>query len=122
VHVRGAADPPAAAARLRGPLATIAAAAGLRFLEGKHVLELTPTGSDKGLVVRRLAEGAGAVAFAGDDLADLAAFEEVARQAGSGLATCTIAVGGLETPQEVLAAADLVVEGPEGLLDLLASL
>jgi len=121
VHVRGAADPEAAAAGLRGPLARIAAAAGLRLLEGKRVLELAAPGSDKGVVVRRLAEGAEAVAFAGDDLADLAAFDELGRQAGSGLAVCRIAVGGPETPEEVLVAADLVVDGPEGLLDLLAS-
>ena len=54
VHVRGAADPEAAAASLRGPLARIAAAAGLRLLEGKRVLELAASGSDKGDVVRPL--------------------------------------------------------------------
>jgi len=79
VHIRQSADPGAVAARLRRPLADVAASAGLRFLEGKRVLELAAGGSDKGEVVRRLARGADALLVAGDDLPDLAAFEEAGR-------------------------------------------
>ena len=39
-----------------------------------------------------------------------------------GLWTCATVAGGRETPAEVLAAADLVVEGPSGVAALLASI
>jgi trehalose 6-phosphate phosphatase len=122
VHVRETSDPAAAAARLRAPLARLAAAAGLDLLEGKMVLELAPAGAGKGAAVRALAEGAAAVLVAGDDAADLDAFAAARELAGSGLAVGLVAVGGPETPAEVVAAADEVVDGPEGLLDLLASM
>ena len=41
---------------------------------------------------------------------------------GDGLETLAVAVGGPETPEELLAAADLVVTGPAGVLAFLSTL
>jgi trehalose 6-phosphate phosphatase len=122
VHVRRSSQPEAAAAHLHGPLARLAAAAGLDLLEGKFVWELAPRGGDKGTVVRRVAEGARALLVAGDDVADVAAFAAARDMAGSGLAVCLVAVLGDGTPAELIGEADLTVDGPEGLLRLLVSM
>lgn len=123
VHLRRTADPDAAAARLRPRLTTIAVATGLVLLEGKHVLELAPPGGGKGAVVRSLLTGATAALVAGDDLADVDAFDAAREMAsGSDLVVCLVAVGGPETPLELLDRADVTVEGPPGLLRLLRSL
>ncbi len=60
--------------------------------------------------------------FAGDDIGDLPAFAALGRLAAAGVATLAVAVGGPETPEAVLAAADIVVDGPPGLLALLEAL
>jgi trehalose 6-phosphate phosphatase len=64
------------------------------------------------------ASGARAVLVAGDDLGDLPAFA-VAGALGGGL---RVAVRSAESPAELLAAADLIVDGPEGVRDLLERL
>lgn len=93
---------------------------GLIAQPGKMALELRPpVRADKGTVVRRLAEGYAAVGYVGDDLGDLPAFEELAALASAGVAVARVAVVDTESPPEVAAAADLVVEGPEGVLALL---
>jgi len=119
VHVRGTADPDAAHHRLRPLLTSIAAEAGLTLLEGKRVLEVAPTGGGKGDAVRALASGAAAVLVAGDDVADIDAFDALDRLHA---VVCRVAVLGPETPDELRARADLTVDGPEGLLLLLRSL
>jgi trehalose 6-phosphate phosphatase len=57
--------------------------------------------------------------MAGDDRGDLVAFDAVAELAASGLGGLRVAVRSAESPPELLALADLVVEGPEGLRALL---
>jgi trehalose 6-phosphate phosphatase len=124
VHFRGVDDPWAAAAAAEPALAAIGAAHGLELLGGKRILELTPAGRPrKGGAVERIAgerqlEG---VLFAGDDLGDLDAFAALGRLRAGGLWTCGVAARGPETPPEVGAAADLVVDGPRGVAALLAS-
>jgi trehalose 6-phosphate phosphatase len=90
---------------------------------GKQSWELRPpVPTDKGTVVVELAAGLQAVCFAGDDTGDLSAFAALARLWAEGVETLGVAVGGPETPPEVLDAADLVVDGPAGVLDLLEAL
>jgi trehalose 6-phosphate phosphatase len=97
---------------------------GLEVLPGRMVWELRPpTGRDKGTAVRQVlaTSGASALVVAGDDVGDLAAFraaEELVAEGGSAL---RVAVRSAEAPAELLATADLVVDGPEGVRDLLAS-
>ena len=125
VHYRGAPDPEAAADTLRERLGTVAEAHGLTLLEGKRVLELAPmNGPTKGDVVRSLAREAALryLLYAGDDVADLASFQELDRLDESGVSGVKVAVRSLETPELLLSAADVVVEGPRGLIDLLRSL
>ena len=69
-----------------------------------------------------MARGHAAVACFGDDLGDLPAFAALAELAGTGVAVARVAVVDPESPAEVALAADLVVDGPEGALDLLARL
>jgi trehalose-phosphatase len=115
VHVRGAPDPEAATARLRGPAREIATRFGLAMFEGKRVIELAPPGARKGGVVRQLLVRVEpeAALYAGDDLEDGEAFRALDELDGP---TCRVAVTGVESPEELLRAADLLVEGPPGLL------
>jgi trehalose 6-phosphate phosphatase len=125
VHFRGLSDPEAAETAMAGRLAVIATTHGLEVIPGKRILELAPAGRPrKGGAVERIARDRelAAVLFAGDDVGDLDAFAALDRLGTRGLWTCAIAAGGRETPAEVLAAADLVLEGPSGVAALLPSI
>ena len=124
-HFRGASDPEAAEAALAAGLAPLAAEAGMDLIGGKKVLELVPAGRPlKDGAVERIVDdaGLGAVLYAGDDQADLRAFAVLDRRAAAGLVTVTVAVHGPETPSALRTAADVVVDGPAGLVDLLRRL
>jgi trehalose 6-phosphate phosphatase len=77
--------------------------------------------SDKGDGVRRVVaeSGARAVVVVGDDLGDLPAFAAVAQLSAEGHEGLRVAVRSEEAPPELLTSADLVVEGPEGVLAFL---
>jgi len=123
VHTRPAADPLAALAALTEPLQLIARACGLEAVPGRLVLELRPPGVDKGLAVRRLAEGWGAVGYLGDDLGDLPAYDEVERLRSGGVPGFTVAsVSGDDTPRELADRADLVLSGPDEVVAFLSAL
>jgi trehalose 6-phosphate phosphatase len=99
-----------------------AARSGLVLATARMSVELNPPIEvDKGTVVAELALGSGAVraCYLGDDRADLAAFRALRDLA---IDTVSVAVRGAETPPEVIAAADLVVAGPEEVLGLLQAL
>jgi trehalose 6-phosphate phosphatase len=99
------------------------ATTGLVAQSGKRSWELRPPVlTDKGTVVEELAAGLQAVCFVGDDTGDVPAFGVLARLRAGAVDTLAVAVGGPETPPEVLAAADLVVEGPAGVLQLVDAL
>jgi trehalose 6-phosphate phosphatase len=92
------------------------------LMEGKMVLELVPADRPmKGGAVERLARerGLDAVLFAGDDVADIDAFEALDRLSDEGMLTLRVAVRGPETPEELVGRADLAVDGPGGLVELL---
>lgn len=96
---------------------------GLVVRPAKMSVELhPPIAVDKGTVVHELAAGARAVCFLGDDVGDLPAFAAVAGLRDDGLHTASIAVRTGEAPPEVLAAGDVVVEGPDGALEVLRAL
>lgn len=122
VHYRASPDPESAAEVLRRRLGSIAEANGLTLLEGKRVLELAAEGGPtKGDVVESIAahEGLRHIVYAGDDVADLDAFAAVDRLHSSGVVTVKIAVRSAETPEALLTAADVVADGPSGLIELL---
>jgi trehalose 6-phosphate phosphatase len=123
VHARKAADPAAALARLTGPVTGLAAELGLEVHPGRDVLEVRLPGYDKGSALRRLIAETSPqrLAFIGDDLGDLPAFEVVAQLRASGMPAWSIAVRSEEAPA-VAAAADLVVTGPDQVVELLAAI
>ncbi len=123
VHVRRAADPEGTFARLREPLEAFADVHGLHLEPGKLVLELRAPGTDKGGALRGLVDerGARAVVYAGDDLGDLAAYDAVEALRGEGIPGLLICSLGAE--RTALAdRADLVVDGPVGLVAWLTQL
>jgi len=125
VHFRGLEDPEAAERASAGKLAIVAATHDLEVVPGKRILELTPAGRPrKGGTVERIARDRRleAVLFAGDDVGDLDAFAALGRLRTGGLWTCAVVARGQETPPEVEAAADVVVEGPRGIAALLVSI
>jgi trehalose 6-phosphate phosphatase len=100
-----------------------AARSGLSIRPARMSFELhPPIPADKGTAVRDLADGLAAVCFLGDDVGDMPAFAELERLANEGVATVRVAVRSEEAPDELLEAADVVVDGPEGARDLLADL
>jgi trehalose 6-phosphate phosphatase len=123
VHTRRAPDPQAAFDALRAPLADLAGRHGLIVEPGRLVLELRPPGMDKGVAllthVRELS--ATSVLYGGDDLGDLPAFSAVddLRATGTpGLLVCS----GSDEVTELRKRADLVVDGPGGVVSLLRAL
>ncbi|MBV9381331.1 MAG: trehalose-phosphatase [Streptosporangiaceae bacterium] len=123
VHTRRAADPEAALARLREPLAGLAERTSLALEPGKLVLELRPPGTDKGSALISLTRerAARSVLFCGDDLGDLAAFAAVRRLRAGGVPGCAAASASAESPR-VADAADVVADGPAGIVALLEAI
>jgi trehalose 6-phosphate phosphatase len=120
LHVRTA---PEQAGWMEAWATRAAAETGLEALAGRRSIELRPpVAADKGTVVDELAAGLEAICYLGDDRGDLPAFAALARLAQLGRHTLAVAVASEEAPAELLAAADLVVAGPEGARDLLEAL
>jgi trehalose 6-phosphate phosphatase len=119
-HYRDAEDEEAARAELEA-VAARAEALSLKARFGRKVLELLPpVDADKGTAVTRLLELAGLsrALYAGDDTTDLdgfAALDDL--EVG-----VRIAVDSAEAPPELAARADLVVESPAALVELLRTL
>ncbi|WP_210636012.1 trehalose-phosphatase [Streptomyces sp. GESEQ-13] len=123
VHTRRASDPQAAFEALRAPLTDLATRHGLVVEPGRLVLELRPPGMDKGVALLEYAReiGAGSVLYAGDDLGDLAAFTAVDKLRASGTPGVLVCSGSEEVT-ELRDRADLVVDGPAGVVRLLRAL
>ncbi len=123
VHTRRLADPQQAQERLLPLLADAAESFDLDLEPGRHVVEVRAHGMHKGAALRHLVEelGAKAVAFCGDDLGDVEAFNAVdgLREAGyPGLLICSAS----EEESALAERADLVVAGPPGVLELLRTM
>lgn len=96
---------------------------GLALRPAKMSYELhPPIAVDKGSCLRELADGLPVVAFIGDDQGDLPAFDALDVLAEAGGVTLRVAVRSPEADAELLARADLVVDGPEGTLAVLEAL
>ncbi|WP_326671464.1 trehalose-phosphatase [Streptomyces sp. NBC_01257] len=126
VHTRRAADPQAAFEALRGPLGELAARHGLIVEPGRLVLELRPSGMDKGVALTQYVRetGAESVLYAGDDLGDLAAFaavEKLRTEGPDGTPGLLICSGSAEVP-ELAERADLSVPGPGAVVEFLGAL
>lgn len=123
VHTRRAQDPQAAYEALRAPLTDLATRHGLIVEPGRMVLELRPPGMDKGVALGEYLRetGAGSVLYAGDDLGDLPAYAAVDKLRSEGTPGVLVCSGSTEVT-ELAERADLVVDGPEGVVGLLSAL
>ena len=100
-----------------------AARSGLRCRPARMSYELhPPIDVDKGTAVRNIANGLGAVCYVGDDVGDLSAFDQLDELAAAGRETLRVAVSSDESNPELLDRADVVVDGPTGVRDLLERL
>lgn len=95
---------------------------GLHVARGRRVIELRPPiPVDKGTAIEAILGDVRSLLVAGDDRADLVMFDAVDRLVAAGALThaVRVAVRSSEAPEDLLARADLVVDGPEGLVELL---
>jgi len=100
-----------------------AAATGLVVHPARMSYELRPpVERDKGSVLGEAAEGRTRVCFLGDDRGDLSAFDALDRLAAAGAVVVKVAVASPEAPEDLLARADLVVDGTGGSLRFLQAL
>lgn len=126
LHWRGAEDERAAEARAR-EIAAVAGRAGLDPRWGRKVLELRPVGGGgKASAVAALL-GTGdldAAIYAGDDRTDLDAFRRLREMAGEGRLRCAVCIGvaSPEAPPELAEESDLLVDDPQGWLEVLHAL
>jgi trehalose 6-phosphate phosphatase len=125
-HWRGAPDEDAARAAIDA-IAARAEAAGLRTHWGRKVLEVRPpVRIDKGAGITSFLEGVDVdiAMYVGDDTTDLDAFRSLAQLVQDGRLSQAIRVGvhSEEGPEEIVSEADIVVEGTEGVRELLSLL
>lgn len=124
VHWRTAADRRAAEVLLRGRFAPEAERRGLAVTWGRMVMEVRPpVAINKGTAVRDVLSGGRwrGAAYVGDDRTDVDAWQALhaMRAAGELDHAIAVAVASPESPEEVIAASDAVVEGPEDVRELL---
>jgi trehalose 6-phosphate phosphatase len=125
-HWRGVPDEEVARTRLEG-IAQEAEAAGLATHWGRKVLEIRPpVPVDKGRALRDLVQrcGARAALYGGDDATDLDAFDALEALAEEGTLDVAVKVGvrSDEGPAAIVDRADLVVDGVDGFVRVLAVL
>jgi trehalose 6-phosphate phosphatase len=126
LHWRGARDE-AGAQHEAERIAERARQAGFQTHRGRKVVELRPAVDfDKGRGLRRLLTGLDLdnILYAGDDRTDVDVFRELGSLLGDGSLRAIARIGVLseESPDEVREAADLCVEGPEGLIGILSTI
>ena len=120
IHTRRLDDADPAFDRLVPVLSTLAARHDLIIEPGRQVVEVRSPGRHKGHAVHMLISelNADGFLFIGDDLGDLEAFDAVDELRERGLATLLVCSASAE--QSALAErADVVVSGPDGVLELL---
>lgn len=121
VHTRKLPDPQAAFRTLLPLLQRTAAKHGLVVEPGRYVAEVRAPGMDKGQAVRNLQKEfrADAFMFIGDDLGDIEAFQAVIELRKRGMLGLLVYSASDEQPA-LAELADVVVDGPTGVMDLLS--
>lgn len=125
VHMRNVRDRAAWEDRLKTAAFNVAERHNLGILAGRAVWELQPRSSmNKGTAIRKAVEASNAknLIVVGDDSGDLPAFRAALELRQGGLSTLRVAVRSDESPAELLQSADIIVEGPEGVIELLMEL
>lgn len=125
LHYRPATDPERAKRVVEEVTASLADEFGLEWSSSRMAVELKPPVeiSKARVVGSRTRElSLPAALYTGDDVVDLSAFDALDELAREGVVTVRIAVDSDEAPDELLRRADIVVQGPKGVLDLFAGL
>ncbi|WP_110240807.1 trehalose-phosphatase [Nocardioides gilvus] len=124
LHTRRLDEPEAAFARLLPLVSEAATRHDLAVEPGRLVVEVRAPGMNKGIAVRDLADqwSAGGFLFAGDDLGDVEAFTELIGLRESGTPTLVVCSHGGDGPTELEELADHVVDGPDGVVEMLRQL
>lgn len=103
--------------------AAVAGLHGLTVRPARKSVEVHPPATpDKGVVVEDLAMGCDAACFIGDDVGDIPAFDALDRLAEKGLDVVRVGVRDEESAPELIARADVLVDGPAGAVAWLRSL
>jgi trehalose 6-phosphate phosphatase len=123
VHTRRMEDPAGAFDRLVKPVAALAERHHLTIEPGRNVIEIRSGDMHKGQAVRTFVaeQEATGVVFGGDDLGDVEAFEAVRSLRADGLPGLVVCSASHEQP-DLVRLADVVVDGPAGVIDLLGTL
>jgi trehalose 6-phosphate phosphatase len=120
LHYRGR---PEREAAVRAWAEQQAARSGLEVRSARLSYELhPPIDVDKGTSLLELADDLDNVCFVGDDVGDLPAFDALDQLGTSGVTTVRVGVRSPEVARELLDRADVVVDGPSGVLAMLQSL
>jgi trehalose 6-phosphate phosphatase len=125
IHTRRVADAASWTAPIDEAARQVAERHGLDVVLGKLVWELRPAVcSNKGDAVRRIISdsNASSVVVAGDDLGDLPAFAAAFELQAHGGDVLRVAVDSAEAPPALIDQADVIVDGPPGLLEFLRRL
>ena len=123
VHTRRMDDPAGAFERLVAPIRSLAERHHLAIEPGRNVIEIRSAEMHKGHAVRAFVaeQEATGVIFGGDDLGDIEAFEAVRALRADGLPGLVVCSASHEAP-DLVELADVVVDGPAGIVDLLGGL
>jgi trehalose 6-phosphate phosphatase len=123
VHTRNASDPDRAERYLLPALSALAEVAELAVEPGRHVIELRPVGVDKGVALRGFVteRDVRSVVVFGDDMGDIAAFDAAEVLRAEGTYALLVCSGSDEVP-EIAERADIVVDGPDGVVELVREL
>ncbi|MDQ3880791.1 MAG: trehalose-phosphatase, partial [Chloroflexota bacterium] len=126
LHYRNVADPDRARADLLAAVARLGVPPELEVREGRRSVELRPLGVNKGGALRRIVErhALRGVLLFGDDRTDIDAFRAARELRHDGVIEALIAAvgGGPEVVPEVQRAADVVLDSPAELVELLRAL
>ncbi|MCW2784372.1 MAG: trehalose 6-phosphatase [Marmoricola sp.] len=120
VHTRRCPDPKAAFDALLPVLTEAAEARHLTIEPGRFVIEIRAAGMDKGIALRSLIaeHDVGGIVFVGDDLGDVPAFQAVLELRAGGMPALLVCSGSDEE-SKLRELCDAVVDGPDGVMDLL---
>jgi trehalose 6-phosphate phosphatase len=122
IHYRTAPDRDIARRRIYQAIRECASCRDLQVEDGRQVVNLLPPVKlDKGSAVLRLAtqRQLRGIVYLGDDVTDIDAFRALRELRTRGVKTAAIAAESSESPAELLSAADAVVPGVYGVVELL---
>ena len=125
IHYRPAMDRVAAKEAVEALAQDLCAEFGVTWSPSKMAVELKPPIelSKKKVVLQRAREAElRCASYTGDDVVDLAAFDALDRLGDEGVNVLRVAVDSPEAPIELTERADLVLEGPRGVVEAFGSL